>query len=392
VRPRIAVLHQGFIPPYRKAFYELLDRRSDLEYVVFNGAPPRGSGHRAAAEPFDFPTVQVRNREVSVGGRTVIYQPLLRTLAKRSFSGAVVGAELRLASNVAAWTLMTLQRKPVILWGQGFEKAEDRGGAGTRLAAAGARLKSAAARRADGYLAYTQTGARQLISAGVPPHRIAVVRNTIDVESEMRLQEGLRDVDLAELRASRGLGASSLILLYVGRLYAEKRLPELIAALRELRAEGLGPDQLEAVILGDGPELDRVRGDARGVPGVHVMGAEYDPRAVAAYMRVAAALVIPGKVGLAANHAFAHGLPVITRESRLHAPEIEYVRHGENGLVVPGDERAFRAALLEFARSPSLRERLTEGALRTRSELTLEGMVSAFDAGVHRALERPRAA
>jgi hypothetical protein len=39
-RARIAVLNQGYIPHYRRRFFELLAERGQAEYVVFHGAPP----------------------------------------------------------------------------------------------------------------------------------------------------------------------------------------------------------------------------------------------------------------------------------------------------------------------------------------------------------------
>ena len=46
MRKRVAILHQGFIPVYRVKFYELLNRASDISYVVFHGAPPSDTGHQ----------------------------------------------------------------------------------------------------------------------------------------------------------------------------------------------------------------------------------------------------------------------------------------------------------------------------------------------------------
>ena len=387
MKDRVAVLHQGFVPRYRERFFELLAASSDIEYVVFHGAPPGRAGHRGAGGALAFPNERVRNRELSVGGRSLVYQPVMRRVLDDSFAGAVLGAELKLVSNIALWSAFKARRRPAILWGQGGEKADDRGSAASAVGSAGNYLKTLAARHADGYLVYTETGARRLVAAGVAHERIAVVRNTIDVEREIVLHQALGGSDEQRLRTERGLGAESVVLIYVGRLYREKRVPELIAAVSEMRARGVTPDQLELVILGDGPESERVHTEADEVEGVHARGAVYDREEVATYLRLAAALVIPGKVGLAANHAFAHGVPVVTRESMLHAPEIEYVEHGRNGLIVPGDERAFVEALLEVAGDRELRMRLSAGALDSRRGLTLAGMVQAFDAGVRRALD-----
>ena len=59
------------------------------------------------------------------------------------------------------------------------------------------------------------------------------------------------------------------------------------------------------------------------------------------YSNTLTAVVMPGKVGLAATHAFAHGVPVITREHGLHAPEVEYIESGRNGLIIAGNVEVF---------------------------------------------------
>jgi glycosyltransferase involved in cell wall biosynthesis len=126
------------------------------------------------------------------------------------------------------------------------------------------------------------------------------------------------------------------------------------------------------------------------VPGVHLVGSVADQERIAQYLRVGLALVIPGGVGLAVNHAFALGRPVLTRVNRLHGGEVEYIEDGVNGLVVDGDLDAFVAALAGFLGSPALQQRLAEGALRTGEQLTVDAMVRAFDEGVARVLAATR--
>ena len=129
---------------------------------------------------------------------------------------------------------------------------------------------------------------------------------------------------------------------------------------------------------------------ASGVPGVHMTGESYDHEMIAAYMKLASALVIPGFVGLAVNHAFAHGLPVITRTNELHSPEIEYLVPGENGLIVDGDLDAFLLAIEDFVNNPALRQRLSAGALASREGLRIEHMAEQFDLAVRTTIEAKR--
>jgi glycosyltransferase involved in cell wall biosynthesis len=160
----------------------------------------------------------------------------------------------------------------------------------------------------------------------------------------------------------------------------------LLEALRLLRERAVVDGEVELVVLGDGPELPEIRALAAGLPGVHLVGAVADQELIARYLRVGLALVIPGGVGLAVNHAFALGRPVITRVNRLHGGEVEYIEDGLNGLVVGGDLDAFVDALAGFLGSEETQRRLADGALRTSEQLTLDAMVRAFDDGVARVL------
>jgi glycosyltransferase involved in cell wall biosynthesis len=377
----VAILHQGFVPDYRVEFFERLARSAEVEYVIFHGQPRGGTGHRAAPGPFSFANVALDNRELRVAGKTLLYQPAIRSVAGPGFDAAVLGAELGLPANVALFPLLKLRKRPAILWGQGGEKEEDRGRLLGAVAGVGSRLKTSAARSADGYIAYTDGGRERLLAAGVDPERVFVVRNTLDVEGEMELHRRTAAIPQERLREELGLRPESVVLLFLGRVYREKRLDELVALLRGLRDRALDESSVEAVVIGDGPDLERVRGEAGDLGGLHFAGEVRDRETVARYLRVTAALLIPGKVGLAVNHALAHGVPVLTRASTLHAPEFEYLDPG-NSVVVAGDRDRFVDAVGEFATSPERRRALAEGALASRERLTVGGMVGAFHGAV----------
>jgi glycosyltransferase involved in cell wall biosynthesis len=107
---------------------------------------------------------------------------------------------------------------------------------------------------------------------------------------------------------------------------------------------------------------------------------------VARYLRVASAVVVPGALGLAVNHALAHGLPVISRWTPLHGPEIEYLTPGSDSFIVEGELDDFVATLKAFVASPDLRSDMARAALLAREQLSLEAMAQTFDAGVSRLL------
>lgn len=387
-RPRIAVLKDGFVPEYRRELFARLGQMDEVEYVVFHGSAPRGTGHRAARGPFPFAAIGVANRELRLGDRTLVYQPAVREVVGPGFDGAVLGAELKMLAHVGLFPLLKLRGKPVLLWGQGAEKSEDRGGTMKAIGRIGATLKTAAACRADGYIAYTSGGRDHLVDAGADPSRVFVVRNTLDMEGEIELHARLSHEPVEQLRSELGLRQDSVVLLFVGRVYAEKKLSELIATLRDLGDRRLTQRPVEGVIIGDGPDLAQVEEEAAGIEGVHFAGEIHDRERVARYLRVASAMVMPGKVGLAVNHAFAHGVPVVTRMSPLHAPEYEYLEHGRNSIVTDGDLDAFVAAVAQLVDSPQHQEMLAAGALESREGLTVAAMASSFHLAVCQTLHR----
>jgi glycosyltransferase involved in cell wall biosynthesis len=370
-RRLVAIMHQGFIPSYRVRFFELLNRTGDVDYVVIHGPPPSGTGHVAAEGPFAFPNIAVRHRELHLRGRTAIYESL-GPLLRHGFDGVVLGTHLLFLSRHVAFAYFKARRRPVLYWGHGHEQAEPR-------------LKCRLARLADGYLAYTNGGASWLAGQGVPADRITVVRNTLDVEGQVELHSRLEAVDEARLRAELGLRPDSTVLLFLGRFYSKKRLGELLEAYGRLRARRT---TVELVLVGDGPAMHEIRSETSRLDGVRLTGEIHDQELVARWLRVAAAVVIPGAVGLSVNHALAHATPVITRADAQHGPEIEYLEHDVSGLVVSGGFDAFVAALSAFVDSPQRQRALAAGARVARGSLTLAPMVEAFDRGVRSALDR----
>jgi glycosyltransferase involved in cell wall biosynthesis len=380
---KVAILHQGFIPHYRVRFYELLNQLSDTQYVVFHGAPASGSGWIAAQGPFDFPNRWVENRELHLGGWLALYQPVIREILGGGYDVVVLGHEAKFLSNILLALLCKACGIPVLYWGLGYHIEGDFGftseskGWVDWLAA---RVKNGLTRLADGYLAYTRGGAERLAAIGFPKQRTFVLQNTIDISEQCRIYDTLKDADPQALRQSLGLQSDSVVLAYIGRLLEIKDVDVLIEAVA--RINGQTDSKVEALIIGSGPMKDELERKAGGDPAVKFLGPIFDDALIARYMKVAAAVVIPGRAGLAINHALAQGRPIITRNHTVHGPEIEYVSNGSNGLIIDGDVDAFVATLARFVASPEWQRELSDGALRSREGLRLEHMVQQFDDAV----------
>jgi glycosyltransferase involved in cell wall biosynthesis len=337
-------------------------------------------------QSFHFPNVRVENRVVSLGGYRAIYQPVIKQIVSGSYDAVVFGDEVKFLSNLMLFAFCKLSGTPVLWWGHGFLKPELRPLRIPLLFKAVEAFKYQLARSADRCLVYSEGGSERLQQAGIPGEKIAVVRNTIDLEAECRLHSRFKQVDPLEIRRKFGLAHDSWILLCVGRLYKEKRIEELLELVRRINHQRLCIKPVEAVIIGEGPEFDSLKTFGQSIPGVRFTGAIYDQGLVAQYLRIATAMVIPGKVGLAVNHAFAHGVPVITRRHHLHAPEVEYIEPGQNGLVIPGDFDGFVQTVVDCLNGGH-HIPMSAAALKARERLTLDHMVRTFHEAVATTLD-----
>ncbi|SFA80419.1 Glycosyltransferase involved in cell wall bisynthesis [Rhizobium sp. NFR07] len=383
---KVAILHQGCVPVYRRGFFTRLAQTSENDYVVFHGRPPSNTSLQAARPPFPFANIEVQAVELRVKKSLLIWQrSVLRYLSGR-FDGAVIGHEFKFVSSLAILLLSKVMRRPVFLWGFGYRKAYDtwdQGGSPSLKDRLSSRAADKLARLADGYIAYTEKGRAHLLSIGVPAERIQVVRNTIDVEEQIELSRQVAGEDDAVIRTEFGLRPDADVLLYVGRLVPRKDVGSLI------RFAAANPDvagrPVDVLIIGDGEERAKLEQLGNGASNIHFAGA-IDPSDIrlAKAMKLCRAVVVPGYLGLAINHAFAHGRPVITRAHDFHSPEIEYLTDGEDGLLIPGDEAAFHEGLKAFLASPHDQKRLAENAAARRETLRIDYMVKAYDGFISR--------
>ncbi len=207
----------------------------------------------------------------------------------------------------------------------------------------------------DRTIAVSRPVARALVRRGAPPWRISVVPNGVDLA---RLD---RDVAGTDVETARALVGWRPWRPTVGVVARRKDQAILLAALA-----GLARPVTLALI---GVEAD---GDlaalAAAAPqhGVRCVPVRPD---VLPFYRLFDVVVLPSRgegLSQALLEAMALGLPVVASRA---GGNVEVLRHGEDGLLVPPrDPAAFRGALERLLADPGLRRRLGERARRTARE------------------------
>lgn len=363
---------QRVLPHYRipmfAQLHALLAEQNIALRLVYGQELP-GTVPKSVAVNFPWASA-IRNRYVTLPGGDFVWQPCLAQLR---------GTDLIIVEQANALLLnywLLLQRRA----GAAFKLAYWGHGRNFQAAAANGwreRWKQRLTAAVDWWFAYTEASLPWLRAAGVQDERITVLDNSIDTTA---LRHGLSELTPARLDATRrelGL-ASERVAIYCGGLYAHKRLDFVLESCHAVRARI--PD-FEMIFIGDGPMQGIIEEAARQHPWIHYVGPRFGDERLP-YFALAQLALMPGLVGLAVIDSFVTGVPLVTTEFPYHSPEIAYLRHGENGLIVDDNVAAYADAVAAHLAEPAARQHLVEGCRQSAARYSMENMVMRYAAGI----------
>lgn len=169
-------------------------------------------------------------------------------------------------------------------------------------------------------------------------------------------------VDLSDMPQSEKRLSNNPQVIYVGRLSREKGLEYLIKAIRILYEKRI---YVDLVIVGDGPERDRIKYLADGLDNVHLLGALNHDETLK-YIRGAEMLVIPSIVeGISTSilEAMALRTPVIATNV---GGTTEIIQHMKNGILIqPRKPEQIADAITTILTDEQTRRHIIEEAYKT---------------------------
>lgn len=176
------------------------------------------------------------------------------------------------------------------------------------------------------------------------------------------------------LRTEHRCGADCMLIVAGGRLVPEKGFDVFIEAIGMLAKDA--PDGWRAVLIGSGPEGDRLaaRAGELGLGGKLDFVAWAEPERFAAYMHTCDVFVAPARFDhfpttvIAALQA---GTMVVATSAVGSAAE--FITSGESGVIVPpGDAAALAAALRSLVEDPARRARMARAGRAAIAEWPVE--------------------
>ncbi len=352
---RLAV-QQRVLPHYRAPFFDALAAACQGGLSLFAGQPRPDEAIATTDRLQTARYAPARNLHLLRGPFYLCYQNGLSAWLKNWDPDAlIVEANPRYLATPSAVRWMQRRGRPVIGWGLGAPSLSGTW-AGFRQTR---RIRFLS--RFDALIAYSRRGADEYAALGFPPERIFVAPNA--VAPRPAAPQPRRPLRLDE----------PLVLLFVGRLQARKRLDNLLRACAALP----GTLQPRLWIVGDGParaELESLAADV--YPQARFLGARHGPE-LAFVFAEADLFVLPGTGGLAVQEAMTYGLPVIVAQG--DGTQDDLVRPENGWLVPPGDPAALTEALrLALSNAPRLRAMGAESYRIVSEEVNLEKMVEVF--------------
>lgn len=316
------------LPHYRAPVFAALNESLAGDLVVCYGQPLATSDHTTVNEDL-LPFKHLKVKTLWIAKGKLYVQNLFRMFPLVGSSDVVIMRDS--SRSLSLYVLVCyckLRGIPVVLWGQAYSRYRAFDPQKNLVD----KIHLLRVWLADAYACYTKE-IRDELAKYVPESKLFVATNTLNTRQMLPFRDRLVAEGKENVKQRLGLERKHY-LSFVGRLQPRKQIPYLLDVYKILK-RGYHLD-IGLLIIGKGSQepLLREQVAANGLDDVHFLG--FMPLEEAGeYLLASDVMVIPGWLGLAVNHAFMFGLPVVSQlfgeNLRSHAPEASFVRHGVTG-------------------------------------------------------------
>ncbi|MFI3314811.1 MAG: glycosyltransferase [Rikenellaceae bacterium] len=247
-------------------------------------------------------------------------------ILSKNYKLYVMVGDVRYFSNYLAWLYLKLHpRKRLILWGHGYYGKER----GLRYLITRYMMWVSSV-----YMVYGEYARNLLIGKGIAPHKVCVIYNSLDYDTQIEVRKMLKQTDVYKSHFEN----DNKNLIFIGRLTQVKRLDMILFSMKMLKKDGIN---LNLTLVGDGVMCDSLVSMAKELnlfENIWFYGSCHDETTISELLYNADLCVSPGNVGLTAMHSLMYGCPVITHDDfKWQMPEFEAIREGVTGTYFERD-------------------------------------------------------
>lgn len=374
--PKVAFIHV-FIPDYHAWCYTDLDRRFPNNFFMLHGPERRGTRPRDCGRLPIENDVLCKNKFFVFKGVELTWIPSLRWLIRNRPDVVVLQDGVRIVSNYFLHLIGKVIGTKIVYYTHGHNHQADFS-RGPAVQSVSERLRRFLFAHSDALVVYTPANKSYLESRGVTT-KIVVSNNTLDTPTLFNRHSSISKETIEKLRRSIGAQKNHKIIAFLGRLIPEKEVGMFIDVIRQLNRSST-PHYL-GLVIGDGPSESELKEYSDGLP-VRFVG-HCDGRALCEYLASVDCVFLPSHVGLAVIEVFCAGKPFVTCKDRHHSPEVDYIEHNVNGLIIDSSDPAEIAS--EIARMLDDEERLarmSNEATKTARALHPDAHTDAFERAI----------
>ena len=329
------VVVQRVLPHYGKPVFDRLAAMYDMT-LLHGEVTQAGYNEVSASYSIKVPFFQYSNSTSHI---------FLFTLGQiNKIKPAVIIYENSVGILSLPFTLIYSRLKGIkfILWGHGYNRDKGFDPQSSILD----KVRLWYMKMADAVLFYGQEG-KTTLSKYIDGNKLFVAPNTLDTDELLKVKEELVYEGKENIKNRLGLTFKYNI-LYIGRLIKSKSPEKLLVLFKYFRST-LQQD-IGIHYVGDGEmknKLQEISVEMGCERNIVFHGAMYDDKRAGEYLFVSDLMIQPGAMGLAINHAFCFECPVVSFESQMHGPEIEYLIPNQTGYLAKMDDYIDMSAWVE---------------------------------------------
>lgn len=336
---------------YREGIYRLLLESNRHNINIFTGNKKNT----------DLPITEIPEIKFKIFGNTFWYQKGLRKLIDNYNLDIVI---IQYTPYMISSRLLTFfnnnRNYKIVAWTHGYYRGNRNGFKAKTL--------ERALKRADGILFFSEDMIEYYKNKGFDEEKMFYTDNTLNTDKISAIKDSLSESEIKGLRNKYRLNNRKVI-IFVGRIIKSKRLNILLKAMKWLKENCAEIPFL--FIIGDGPQKNILKNEYSDILKNNISweGKIIQENKIAPYFKLAEISVMPGKTGLSVNHSFAYGVPYITTDSDIHAPEIILLKEGVNGECFVKDDHIDLAQKIDkLLHSPDKLNYYSNNAIKTIKE------------------------
>lgn len=297
------LIFQDTVRHYRYPIFNLINEKHDLTICVFDSLEKKDS--------YDFDVLHVGIRRI---GRFTLHTKNLHTICSKY--DVVIGPSDIGWLSIIRLLFKSKRKYKLILWGIGL-RASYKNNYGTKTK--WDKLRFYLLKKADAIIFYSQDPIKVYEKQDFNKKKLFVANNTIKINENFKQK-------------------TYDYLLFVGTLYKEKKIFELLNSYLEAHLQDTTVPQL--TIIGDGNVFDEIKNwisNNELKNKITLTGKITDQNVLANYFNNSIACISPGQAGLTVLMSMGYGVPFITKENAITGGEIKNITSEENGILYKFD-------------------------------------------------------